>query len=65
MLGLMMDLQLWEGWTSAKLSKVDCQRFPISYLAFAASWTHKHDDANTPKVFKVIIVVVGSGAYPQ
>ena len=55
----------WEGWTRASLSKVICQSFSIAKVAFAASWTHKHDGANTPKVFKVIIVVVGSGAYPQ
>ena len=55
----------WEGWTSAKLSKVDCQRFPISNVAFAASWTHKHDDGNTLKFIKIIIVDVGSRANRQ
>ncbi len=36
---------------------MDCQRFSISNVAFAASWTHKHDGANTPKVIKIIIVM--------
>ena len=55
----------WEGWTSAKLSKVVCQTVSISKVAFAASWTHKHDGANTPKVIKVIIVDGGPGANRQ
>ncbi len=55
----------WEGWTSAKLRKVDCQTVSISNVAFAASWTHKHDGANTPKLIKIIIVDVGSGANRQ
>ncbi len=40
---------------------MNCQGFSISNVAFAASWTHKHDGANTPKLIKIIIVDVGSG----
>ncbi len=31
-------------------------------VAGSASWTHKHDDGNTLKFIKIIIVDVGSGA---
>ena len=55
----------WEGWTRAISSKVDRQRARITDVAGSASWTHKHGGANTPKVFKVIIVDVGSGANRQ
>jgi hypothetical protein len=55
----------WEGWTRASLSKVICQSFSTSKVAFAASWTHKHDGNDMIWFCKVIIVVAGAGAYRQ
>ena len=55
----------WEGWTSAISSKVNCQRFTVTNVAFAASWTHKHDGDDMIWFFKMIMVDVGSGANRQ
>ena len=55
----------WEGWTRAISRKVNCQRFTVTNVAFAASWTHKHDGNDMIWFCKVIIVVAGAGAYRQ
>ena len=44
---------------------MNCQRFTVTNVAFAASWTHKHDGDDMIWFFKVIMVDVGSGANRQ
>ena len=53
------------GLDQGKLSKVICQSFSIAKVAFAASWTHKHDGDDMIWFCKVIMVDVGSGVNRQ